>query len=115
MTVASPHLGDKVFRERAHGIKAGVVCGGKEILKRRQHPLAELRLPYGREPPVGAKALDEALDGGKGKDLLDLGTAALLRVERDKRPPPVIGERDIRVVDERREVVGRRAAYPGSR
>ena len=61
MTVASPHLGDEVFRKRADGVKAGVVCGGKEILERRQHPLAELRLPDGRKPPVGAKALNEAL------------------------------------------------------
>ena len=67
VALASPHLGDEIFRERADGVKTGVVCGGKEILKRRHHPLAELRLPYGREPPVGAKALDEALDGGKGK------------------------------------------------
>ena len=45
----------------ADGVKAGIVCGRKEILKRRQHPLAELRLPDGREPPVRAKRLDEPL------------------------------------------------------
>ena len=55
--MASPHLGNEIFRKCADGVKAGIICGGKEILKRWHHPLAELRLPDGREPPVGAKAL----------------------------------------------------------
>ena len=67
--MASPRLlGDKVLGESANGVKPRLVGGGEKILERGKHPLPELRLADGREPPVCAKALDEALDRCNGKN-----------------------------------------------
>ena len=64
--MASPRLlGDEVLGESADRIKPRLVGGGEKILKRRQHPLSELRLAHGRKPPIRTEALDKPLHGGE--------------------------------------------------
>ena len=101
--------GDQVFRQRADRIEPRPVGRVQQVLQCRQHELSELRLADGRETAVRAEALHEPLDGRVRQDLRHLGAPGPLRVERDERAPLALGERHVGVVDERGEVVGRRA------